>query len=63
MMRIDRQQLLGVLITLATVAFLMAVAPGFRYRAQARRAAIAIYAVVFVGIAAWVVLWLLGVSF
>jgi hypothetical protein len=59
---VDRQRLFGALITLATVAFLIAVAPGFGYRAVARRAAIAIYAVVFAGVAVWVVLWLLGVS-
>jgi hypothetical protein len=59
----DAQRLIGALITLATVLFLVAVAPGFRYRMAARRAALTIYAVVFAGVVVWVVLWLLGVSF
>ena len=60
---VDRQRLIGALITLATVMFLVAVAPGFRYRRAARLAAIALYAVVFAGVAVWAVLWFLGVRF
>jgi hypothetical protein len=59
----DRQRLIGALITLATALFLMAIAPGFRYRRIARVAAIAIYGAVFAGVLGWVVLWALGVNF
>ena len=43
-------------------ASLVAVAPGFRYRRAARIVAVAVYAVVFAGVAVWAVLWALGVS-
>jgi hypothetical protein len=61
-MTLDRQQLIGVLITLATALFLMAVAPRFRYRRAARRATIVVYGAALIGVVAWVVLWLLGVA-
>jgi hypothetical protein len=61
-MTFDRQRLIGVLITLATALFLMAVAPGFPYRRAARRAAIVVYGAALIGVVAWVVLWLLGVA-
>jgi len=57
----DRQRLIGVLITLATALFLMAVAPRFPYRRAARRAAIVVYGAALVGVVAWVVLWSFGV--
>ena len=59
----DTQRMIGAALTLATVLFLMAVAPGFRYRRQVRIASIAIYCVVLAGVAVWVVLWLFGVGF
>jgi hypothetical protein len=59
----DRQQLIGALVTLATVLFLMAIAPGFRYRRAARIAAVSVYSAVLAGVVVWVVLWWLGVSF
>jgi hypothetical protein len=58
----NRQRLIGALLTLATALFLMAVAPRFRYRRAARRASIAIYALVVAGVLTWVVLWALGVG-
>jgi hypothetical protein len=58
---IDRQQLIGALVTLATALFLMAVAPQFPYRRAARIAAIAIYGCVLAGVLVWVALWLLGI--
>ena len=61
-MTLDRQQLIGALITLATALFLMAVAPGFPYRRAARRAAMAVYGAALIGVAVWVGLWLLGVA-
>jgi hypothetical protein len=60
-MNFDRQRLLGVLITLATALFLMAVAPGFPYRRAARIGAAVVYGAALIGVAVWVVLWLLGV--
>jgi hypothetical protein len=60
-MNFDRQRLLGVLITLATALFLMAVAPGFPYRRAARIGAAVVYGVALIGVAVWVALWLLGV--
>ena len=59
---IDREQVLGVLITLATVVFLMAIAPRFPYRRQARIAAVVIYGVAAIAAVVWVVLWLCGVK-
>ncbi len=50
------------LITLATVVFLMAIAPRFPYRRQARIAAVVIYGVAAIAAAVWVVLWLCGVK-
>jgi hypothetical protein len=60
---IDREQVLGVLITLATALFLMAIAPRFPYRRAARIAAVVFYGAAFVGVVIWVVLWLCGVKF
>jgi hypothetical protein len=62
-MNFDRERLIGALITLATVLFLIAVAPRFRYRRAARIAAVAIYGVVLAGVLVWVVLWLAGRGF
>ena len=59
----DLEHLLGALVTLATVMFLVAVAPGFRHRRAARLAAIAIFAVLFVAVAVWAALWLEGGRF
>jgi predicted branched-subunit amino acid permease len=59
----DQQRLVTGLILAATALFLVAVAPGFRYRRAARRAAIALYAAaaaaVVIGL---IVLWLAGVA-
>jgi hypothetical protein len=60
-MNLDRQQMVGALVTLATVLFLMAVAPRFPYRRAARIAAVVIYGAVLIGVVAYVVLWLTGV--
>jgi hypothetical protein len=54
---IDRQRLILALILAATALYLIAVAPGFRYRRVARTMAISVYAVAFIGVCAWVVLW------
>ena len=59
----ETQRMIGAAITLATVLFLMAVAPGFRYRRPARIAAIAIYGTVLAVAVVWVVRWLLGMAF
>jgi hypothetical protein len=60
---IDREQVAGALVTLATALFLMAVAPRFPYRHAARIAAVIIYGAAFIGVVVWVVLWLCGVRF
>jgi hypothetical protein len=54
---LDRQRLILALILAATALYLIAVAPGFRYRRAARTMAISVYAVAFIGACAWVVLW------
>ena len=54
---LDRQRLILALILAATALYLLAVAPGFRYRRAARTMAVTVYAVAFVGVCAWVLLW------
>ena len=58
----DKQRLIATLTLSATALFLIAVAPGFRYRRAARRLAIAVYAITVVMVLGWVVLWLFGVD-
>jgi len=58
----DRQRLVAALMLAATALFLLAVAPGFRYRRAARIAAITVFAAVFTGVVVWVVLWWLGLA-
>ncbi len=53
----DRQRLILALILAATALYLLAVAPGFRYRRAARTMAVSVYAAAFVGVCAWVFLW------
>jgi hypothetical protein len=50
------------LLLLATAMYLIAVAPGFRYRRAARAIAITLYAGVFLGAVAWVLLWSAGID-
>lgn len=57
----DRNQLISALVLAATALFLMAMAPGFRYRRAARIAALAIYGATFLAVALYVVLWLRGI--
>jgi hypothetical protein len=57
---VDRQQIFAVLIGSATVLFVAAGAPGFRYRRQVRIAAVAVYGVALVVVLAWVAMWLAG---
>jgi hypothetical protein len=54
---LDRQRLVLALILAATALYLIAVAPGFRHRRAARTMAVTVYAAVFIGVCAWVVLW------
>jgi hypothetical protein len=61
-LQFDPQRLVAALMLAATALFLLAVAPGFRYRRAARIAAIAVFAVVFTGVVVWVVLWLAGAA-
>jgi hypothetical protein len=61
-MQFDRQRLVAALMLAVTALFLLAVAPGFRYRRAARIAAITVFAIVFTGVVVWVVLWWLGIA-
>ena len=56
----DRQRLVMALTLAATALYLIAATPGFRYRRVARMLAVTVYAVVFIGVCAWVVLWFAG---
>ena len=56
---IDRQRLILALILAATALYLIAVAPGFRYRRAARTLAVTVYAIAFIGAVAWMLLWFL----
>jgi hypothetical protein len=58
----DRQRLVAALTLAVVVLYLLAVAPGFRYRRAARIAAITVFTVVFTGLVVWVVLWWLGIA-
>jgi hypothetical protein len=46
----------------ATALYLMAVAPGFRYRRVARIAARALYGATLAVVLVWIALWLLGID-
>ena len=59
-MTFDRNRMLSALVLAATALFLMAVAPGFRWRRQARVAALAVYGAAVLGVVVYIVLWLLS---
>lgn len=52
--------MLSALVLAATALFLMAVAPGFRWRRQARAAALIVYGAAVLGVVVYIVLWLLS---
>ena len=58
----DRQRLVAALMLAVMVLYLLARAPGFRYRRAARIAAITVFTVVVAGLVVWVVLWLAGAA-
>jgi hypothetical protein len=60
-MTVDREQMISALVLAATALFLFSVAPGMRFRRQARIAAIAVYGTAFVGVVIYVVLWAGGI--
>jgi hypothetical protein len=60
-MTVDRSQMISALVLAATALFLFSVAPGMRFRRQARIAAIAIYGAALLGVVVYVVLWLGGI--
>jgi hypothetical protein len=60
-MTMDRNQAFAALVLAATALFLFSVAPGVRFRRQARIAAIAVFGATFLGVAIYVVLWALGI--
>jgi len=53
--------MISALVLAATALFLFSVAPGMRFRRQARIAAIAIYGAGFLAIVVYVVLWAAGI--
>lgn len=57
----EPQQTISALVLATTALFLMTMAPGFRWRRQARVAAVALYAATFLGAAVYVALWLAGI--
>jgi len=57
---VDRQQIFATLIGSATVLFVMAGAPGFRWRRPVRIAAVVVYGVAMVVVLAWIGMWLAG---
>jgi hypothetical protein len=57
----DLDQMIAALVLAATVLFLMTMAPGFRWRRQARAAALAVYGATFLGVVVYAVLWACGV--
>jgi len=65
-MQFDPQRTITGLILAATVLFLMAGAPGMpggTFRLWARRATVAVYAAICLGVLVYVGLWLLRVQF
>jgi len=56
----DRGRLIAALATAATALYLMAVAPGMRYRRAARVLALLLYATAVVAALAWAALWALS---
>jgi hypothetical protein len=58
----DRQRLIGALVLLATALYLIAVAPGFRYRRATRLVALTVYAIAIGVVLVWIALWLIGVE-
>ena len=59
-MTFDPNRTISALVLAATALFLMAVAPGFRWRRQARVVALVVYGATFFGVVVYVVLWLCG---
>jgi hypothetical protein len=57
---VDRQQMIGALAVVATLMFLVSVAPGTRARPMLRRAAVAAYLLAVAAAAVWAGLWLFG---
>ncbi len=49
------------LVLAATALFLMTMAPGFRWRRQARVAALAVYGATLLGVLVYIALWLCGI--
>jgi len=58
----DRQRAVLALVLAATALYLMAVAPGFRYRRAARLAALAIYGAACALVLVLAALWLFGID-
>jgi hypothetical protein len=61
-MTLDLNRMISALVLVATALFLMTMAPRFRWRRQARVAALAIYGATLVGILVYIALWLSGLG-
>jgi hypothetical protein len=61
-MTLDLNRMISALVLVATALFLMTMAPRFRWRRQARLAALAIYGATLVGILVYIALWLSGLG-
>ena len=59
-MTLDRSQAIAALMTATTALFLISIAPGMRYRRQARIAAMTAFALAFAAALVWSALWLAG---
>ncbi|HWD58683.1 MAG TPA: hypothetical protein VG308_10415 [Stellaceae bacterium] len=60
-MTLDREQAVAALVMAATALFLISVAPGMRYRREARIAAVTAFALALGAALVWSALWLAGV--
>ncbi|HXC26469.1 MAG TPA: hypothetical protein VNV38_00835 [Stellaceae bacterium] len=60
-MTLDRNQAIAALVLAATALFLMSGAPGFRWRRQARLAAVVVFGAAFLGVVIYVALWALDI--
>ena len=61
-MTLDLNRMISALVLVATALFLMTMAPRFRWRRQARVAALAIYGATLAGILVYIALWLSGLG-
>jgi hypothetical protein len=59
-MTANPQRAISALILVATLMYLVSVAPGLRYRRAMRAVALAVYAIAMGVVLVWVGLWIMG---